>query len=159
MSIVWLLWNRESRFLNSFNSISFPILQSMVIDALRLFKVESAQQRIAQNSLSRRLEIVWGHITSYKERLDTLNEVNWALGDDEVFHQFFCYCNKSHKLYLILDGLGYGKDRYTSKQCSAIIEYLSPRDAQCAGTNDLKGILVWELGIKVAGLYLGMLNK
>ena len=148
MSIVWLLWNRESRFLNSFNSISFPILQSMVIDALRLFKVESAQQRIAQNSLSRRLEIVWGHITSYKERLDTLNEVNWALGDDEVFHQFFCYCNKSHKLYLILDGLGYGKDRYTSKQCSAIIEYYVPhtRDAQCAGTNDLKGVFsdYWE---------------
>lgn len=148
MSIVWLLWNRESRFLNSFNSISFPILQSMVIETLRLCKVESALLRIAQNSLSRRLEIVRGHITSYKEHLDALKEVNWALGDDEVFHQFFCYCNKSHKLYLILDGLGYGKDRYTSKQCSAIIEYYVPhtRDAQCAGTNDLKGVFsdYWE---------------
>jgi|GEM_PF-4065351 len=41
----------------------------------------------------------------------------------------------------MLDELGYAKDRYTPMPYSAFIEYYVPhtRDAQCAGTNDIKG--------------------
>lgn len=137
--LIWLLHNRESKSFYLFDSISSLSIQKIVIKVMMALNLEDALQNIAQKSLSWRIEIAQIAAPAYEGFCGFLQSIKNHLEDVEVFHQIFCYCDKSHRLYLILYGLGFSEDTDVSEALSKLCETYIPytQDAKMIGIKEI----------------------